>query len=189
MLLPCGSAGKESTRNVGDLGSIPELGRSPGEGNSYPLQYYGLENSMVYIVHGVVKSRQIHMVHWITTKAEKKKKVQWRLSLQGHVSITYISTTLVKINGIHSILLFGHHQFNLCLEWLKNIILNPVCKDFFGNWYFTSNQERMIRNLTMEDQKQACFIYTQNNCIYNPRCGYVHSNTGGICFHGGHCIN
>ena len=42
---PCGSAGKESTCNVGDLGSIPGLGRSPGEGKGYPLQYSGLENS------------------------------------------------------------------------------------------------------------------------------------------------
>ena len=43
---PCGSAGKESTCNAGDLGSIPWLGRSPGEGKGYPLQYSGLENSM-----------------------------------------------------------------------------------------------------------------------------------------------
>ena len=43
---PCGSAGKESSCNVGDLGSIPGLGRSPGDQNSYPLQYSGLENSM-----------------------------------------------------------------------------------------------------------------------------------------------
>ena len=43
---PYGSAGKESTCNVGDLGLIPELGRSPGEGKGYPLQYSGLENSM-----------------------------------------------------------------------------------------------------------------------------------------------
>ena len=42
----CGSSGKESSCNVGDLGSIPGLGRSPGEGKSYPLQYSGLENSM-----------------------------------------------------------------------------------------------------------------------------------------------
>ena len=42
---PCGSAG-ESACNVGDLGSIPGVGRSPGEGNSYPHQYSGLENSM-----------------------------------------------------------------------------------------------------------------------------------------------
>ena len=41
-----GSAGKESACNVGDLGLIPGLGRSPGEGKGYPLQYSGLENSM-----------------------------------------------------------------------------------------------------------------------------------------------
>ena len=43
---------KESTYNVGDLGSIPGLGRSPGEGKGYPLQYSGLENPMDYTVHG-----------------------------------------------------------------------------------------------------------------------------------------
>ena len=43
---PCGSAGKESVCNVRDLGSIPELGRSPGEGKGYPLWYSLLENSM-----------------------------------------------------------------------------------------------------------------------------------------------
>ena len=41
---PGGSADKESACNEGDLGSIPGLGRSPGEGNDYPLQYSGLEN-------------------------------------------------------------------------------------------------------------------------------------------------
>ena len=54
---PCGSSGKESTCNVGDLGSIPGLGRSPGEGKGYPLQYSGLENSVDCIVHGVAMSR------------------------------------------------------------------------------------------------------------------------------------
>ena len=43
---PCGSAGKESACNAGDLGLIPGLGRSPREGKGYPLQYSGLENSM-----------------------------------------------------------------------------------------------------------------------------------------------
>ena len=50
MSFPCGSTGKESTCNVGDLGSIPGLGRSPGEGKGYLLQYSGLENSMDCIV-------------------------------------------------------------------------------------------------------------------------------------------
>ena len=42
---------------MGDLGSIPGLGRSPGKGKGYPLQYSGLENSMDYTVHVVTKSR------------------------------------------------------------------------------------------------------------------------------------
>ena len=54
---PCGSAGKESACKAGDLGSIPGLGRSPGEEKGYPLQYSGLENSMDYAVHGVAKSQ------------------------------------------------------------------------------------------------------------------------------------
>ena len=56
-----GSDGKESVCNVGDLGSIPVLGRSPGEGSDYPLEYSDLENSMdkgawEATVHGVTKS-------------------------------------------------------------------------------------------------------------------------------------
>ena len=58
---PGGSDGKESVCNAGDPGSIPGLGRFPGEGNSSPLQYFGLENSMdrgawQAIVHGVAES-------------------------------------------------------------------------------------------------------------------------------------
>ena len=56
MAIPCGSAGQESACRAGDLGSIPWLGRSPGEGKRYPLQYSGLENSMDCTVHGVTKS-------------------------------------------------------------------------------------------------------------------------------------
>ena len=54
---PCVSAGKESACNVEDLGLIPGLGRSLGEGKGYPLQYSGLETSMDYTVHGVTKSK------------------------------------------------------------------------------------------------------------------------------------
>jgi len=46
MGFPGGSGGKESSCNAGDLGSIPELGRSPEEGNGKPLQYSSLENPM-----------------------------------------------------------------------------------------------------------------------------------------------
>ena len=56
MDFPCGSAGKGSACNVGDLDSIPGLGRFPGEGKGYLLQYSDVENSMDYIVHEVTKS-------------------------------------------------------------------------------------------------------------------------------------
>ena len=64
---PFGSAGKESTCNAGNQGVIPGLGRSPGEGKGYPLQYSGMESTDC-IVHGVVKSQtrlsnfQFHLV-------------------------------------------------------------------------------------------------------------------------------
>ena len=78
---PCGSTGKESVCNAGDLGSIPGLGRSPGEGKGYPLQCSGLESSMNCIVHGVAMSPY-------TTE---------RLSL-----------SLFEFGGIDSIRLFPH---------------------------------------------------------------------------------
>ena len=58
---PGGSNGKESASNAGDWGSVPGLGRSPGEGNGYPLQYSYLENSLERgawraIAHGIAKS-------------------------------------------------------------------------------------------------------------------------------------
>ena len=62
MGFPGGSDGKESACNVGDPGSIPGLGRVPGEGNAYPVQYSCLENSMNRgtqwaTVHGFTKSQ------------------------------------------------------------------------------------------------------------------------------------
>ena len=57
MGFPDSSVGKESTCNAGDPSSILRLGRSPGEGKGYPLQYSGPESSMDYIVHGVAKSQ------------------------------------------------------------------------------------------------------------------------------------
>ena len=69
----CGAAGKESACNAGDLNSIPGLGKSPGEGKGYPLQYSGLENSMASIVHGVTKSQtQLSNFHHILLHAQTR---------------------------------------------------------------------------------------------------------------------
>ena len=54
---PDSSVGKESTCDAGDPGSIPGSGRLAGEGEGYPLQYSGLQNTIVCIVHGVAKSQ------------------------------------------------------------------------------------------------------------------------------------
>ena len=77
--LPCGSAGKESACNVGDLGSIPGLGRSPGEGKGCSFQYSGLKNSMDCIVHGVAKSwTQLSDFHFISLRTRRASLVpQW----------------------------------------------------------------------------------------------------------------
>ena len=65
---PSGSTGKESALSVRDLGLIPGLGRSPGEGKGYPLQYSDLENSTHCIVHGVANSqRRLSDFHFILT--------------------------------------------------------------------------------------------------------------------------
>ena len=88
---PGGSAGKESACNVGDLGSTPGLGRSPGEGKGYPLQYSGLENSMKYIVHGVTESDMTEQLSHSSSRAVSQEAgvslvAQWiriRLPAQG----------------------------------------------------------------------------------------------------------
>ena len=66
---PCGSAGKEYACNAGDLGLIPGLGRSPGEGKGYTLQYSGLENSMDYTVaNSQTWMRDFDCVHYVLAK-------------------------------------------------------------------------------------------------------------------------
>ena len=78
---PGGSAGKESTCNAGDLGLIPGLKRSPGEGNSCPLQYSGLENSVDCIIYGVTKSwtqlNDFHCLFIFKVPGQIRKCVKW----------------------------------------------------------------------------------------------------------------
>ena len=73
MGFPCGSDGKESTCNAGDLGSIPGLKRSLGEWKGYPLQYSGLENSVDCIVHGVISYNDGHNKGWKWYRPNKSR--------------------------------------------------------------------------------------------------------------------
>ena len=78
---PGGSAGKDITCYAGDLGSIPGLGKSPGEGKGYPLQFSGLENSMDCIVHGVAKSgtqlSDFHFASLLVAQTVKNLPAMW----------------------------------------------------------------------------------------------------------------
>ena len=68
---PCGSAGKESTCNVGELGYIPGLGRSPREGKGYPLQNSGLKNSMA-CASGLPLKKELN---WASLVAQPVKRL------------------------------------------------------------------------------------------------------------------
>ena len=84
MGFPCGSAGKESICNVGDLGLIPGVGGSPGEGKGYQLQYSDLENPMDCVIYGVTKSQtQLSNFHFTSLLHYSKyweKYFRWKKS-------------------------------------------------------------------------------------------------------------
>ena len=77
---PCGSAGKESTCNEGDLGLIPGLRRFLGGGKGHPLQYSGLENSMDCIVHRVTESDTTEWLSLYLLKLIKSLALSWNLN-------------------------------------------------------------------------------------------------------------
>ena len=84
----------ESACNAGDLGSTPELERSPGEGKGYPLQYSGLKNSMDSIVHGVAKSQtQLSKFHFISLH------LTWNSDLQDS-GRHYVQLTCLQMRGL-----------------------------------------------------------------------------------------
>ena len=107
---PGGSAGKESACDVGDLGSIPGLGRSPAEGKGYPLQYSCLENLMdggVWraTVHGVTRVR-----HDLATKPQPHSK---------HVSLgPCFRLLLLLLSRFCFVCLYGHARFHLNRDFL-----------------------------------------------------------------------
>ena len=95
---PCGSAGKESACNVGDLGLIPGLGRSPGEGKGSPLQYSGLENSMDCTVNGVSKSQtRLSDFHSLTQMSRMQPwKDTYLFSQVGEMKCAVLSRSVVS---------------------------------------------------------------------------------------------
>ena len=118
----CGSTGKESTCNMGDLSSIPGFGRSPGERKGYPLQYSHLENSMDCIVHRVAKSltrlRDFHLSLFAVLKllslirshlfifvpitiGDKSKKILWFMSKSVPLAIICFPLGVLHYQVLH----------------------------------------------------------------------------------------
>ena len=102
---PCGSAGKGFARSVEDLGLIPCLGRSPGEGKGYPLQYSCLENFMECRLHGVAE----------TVTAEG-------LSL---FSVNYVAFLHFFLFGVTLVHCFLQNVMNLCLWFFRHSYYSP----------------------------------------------------------------
>ena len=113
MGFPGDSAGKESACNAGDLGSVPGLGKSLGEGNGYPLQYSGLENSMDCTDPGVTESltrlSDFHLLNvyvyavWCGPPFFPREVKMYQLTLYQHVTTwTYLLTQLpfLTVKGI-----------------------------------------------------------------------------------------
>ena len=111
MGFPCGSAGKESACNAGNLGSIPGLGKSPGEVRGYPLQYSGLENPIDCLAHGITKSWTRLSVFHFYFKVQLVQSfilvwlfaTKWTAARQASLSITN-SRSLLKLISIESVM-------------------------------------------------------------------------------------
>ena len=102
---PGSSASKESACNVGDLGSISRLGRSPAERNGYPLQYSGLENAMDCIVNGVAKSpTQLSNFHFQVALVVKNSSANSR-DIRDTSSIPRLGRILEEGMATHSSIL------------------------------------------------------------------------------------
>ena len=101
---PCGSAGKESTCDAGDLGSIPGLGKFPGEGKGYPLQDSGLENSMGYSPWG---HKELDMTEWLS------------ISLHFHIYSLNMHTCVWKEKKSRNIYSSIQERHIVCLPWAR----------------------------------------------------------------------
>ena len=171
---PCGPAGKESSCNAGDLGSVPGLGRSPRDGKGYPLQYYGLETSMDCI--GVAKHQtQVSDFHF---HFPHPRHCQGRLQMFWNISWVSCSTWWTSQSFTSGLLqrrkrryrhkhnsCYGQLDFyNICCfikyTWSGDfslqfslsafVILSLVCSEFLGNWWFNwgGGRVRWVKYLT-----------------------------------------
>ena len=129
---PGGSAGKESSCNVGDLGLIPGLGRSPREGDGYPLQYSGLENPMDCIVHGVAKS-WTQLSNFDFDWAVKCYTLSYVISYVVHKAVRLRLRTYTSNTRIHREHIDTAKQSN---SWRNQITATTSTIHFFSIYFY-----------------------------------------------------
>ena len=132
---PGSSAGKGSACNVGDLGSIPGSGSSPGEGNGYPLQYSGLENSLDCIVHGLqrVGVNWATFTHsWFTLLYSRKWVLQSKYILFFDKNFFFfkkrdLNSWDVKFLSLQAL---GHvsPSSGMIMVWNQSLVISPPVK-------------------------------------------------------------
>ena len=138
----------ESTCNAGDLGLIPGLGRSPGEGKGYPLQYSGLENSMDCIVQGVTKSQtQLSDFHNICTMGMQEAG-EWKKETEN----LFQKIVPKKIPKLNIQKCFFAQLRNSTTEKLNN--LSEIHRTIIL---------KMLKDKDLEVSKRETIHYTQRN--------------------------
>ena len=105
MGFPWGSAGKESACNEGNLGSIPGLGRSPGEGKGYPLQYSGLENSGLYS-------------SWVAKSRTRQSNLHTHFKLRSYSKCIYLNFVFLLKGNCFTILCWFLPYISMNRPWV-----------------------------------------------------------------------
>ena len=124
MGFPGGSVSKESPCNAEDMDTIPGLGRSPGEGKGYPLQYSGLENSMDSIVQ-------------FTSVAQSYPNLCNPWTVAHQASLSFINSwSLFKLMSIKSVMPSNH--LIVCRPLLLCLQSSPASGSLQMNWFFES---------------------------------------------------
>ena len=126
---PGGSAGKESACSAGDLGSIPGLGRSPGEGHGNPFQYSYLENS-----HGQRTTCSPPWTGRLQSVGHKQSDMTEQLSI-AHIHISFAHSFLPHWPPLSSdqfTIFVGMYSYKMCI-----IIFNE-CLFHFCKWYYST---------------------------------------------------
>ena len=106
---------------MGDLGSISGLGRSPGEGKGYPLQYSGLENSMDCIVRGILKARILEWVAFPFSRGSSQPRDWTQVS---HIAGGFFTNWAIR-EGLMSLANFNK-PLQLCKPWSLRMLHNSL---------------------------------------------------------------